>query len=269
MIDRSRIGCSTITFRKFPLETALTSIASLDLQWVDIASMPHFAPHFSRDLPLEEETARVRELLDISRLKARTFNVDIGPYLENMDAALHLTDRFVRAARMCGAPLVTLGSARLPTGQSITEAMRETTARFHRAAAELAAAQGVRLALETPYFGAIVGDAPEAQDNLRRIDHPAATIAYDTAHNSRGSLPMSESARRLAPHITHVHLRDHDGNANVYPLGAGQVPFADFFRTMKEVGYEGVYSLEFADGADSPEGMVDLARTSLLYLAKL
>ena len=114
---------------------------------------------------------------------------------------------------------------------------------------------GIRPAMEFLGFVEHVNSIATAREIMERSGDPTATIVIDWFHMVRGDgrETIPEDLRALkAEQIAIVHLDDvpyrkpfsemTDGD-RVYP-GDGDIPLADLFRVLGEVGYRGPVSLE-------------------------
>lgn len=120
------------------------------------------------------------------------------------------------------------------------------------AAVELCAAQKMRFALEG-HANVIAGTTDAMLRAFDRIPSPWFGTNFDVAwqYMQREYPPMS--VYKLRERIFHVHLRDTDGMiCYSYPIGQGVIDWNLFVRALKEVGYNGVLSLELA-GLNRPE----------------
>ena len=94
------------------------------------------------------------------------------------------------------------------------------------------------------------------EDILRQIeilDSPWFTVCVDTGHTNEahfhGAPSPGEMIRALGSHVTHLHLHDNNGTADLHipPIcdKRGGVVWEDVFDALEEVGYSGTYNFEF------------------------
>ena len=78
--------------------------------------------------------------------------------------------------------------------------------------------------------------------------HPALGINFDPSHTFPvGDFP-NISVYRLNKNIIHVHASDNDAVTNVHwRPGMGKIDWKAMFEALKEVGYDGVVSIELED----------------------
>lgn len=129
----------------------------------------------------------------------------------------------------------------------------------------IAADHGVKFAIEG-HAHVIVSGTDAMLRLFDRLDHPAATVNFDTSWHfiQREYLPMS--IHKLGRRISHVHLRDADGmlfyNA---PAGQGVVDWHGVLQALKDIGYDGFVSFEYS-GFDE---FLRVARESKDYIARV
>jgi fatty-acyl-CoA synthase len=88
-------------------------------------------------------------------------------------------------------------------------------------------------------------------------------VLWDIEHTVRGGEVPVDTATQLRRYIVHVHVKDsiRGENKNIQKLlGEGDIPLGDAVRSLKELGYEGWYSLETEKRwhPDAPEPEVSL-----------
>lgn len=126
------------------------------------------------------------------------------------------------------------------------------------AIAELAAAAGVTAALH-PHVGTVV-EGPAEVDRV--LDGSAVGLCLDTGHLLVGGTDPVALARRAAPRVAHVHLKDVDQSAaeavragrttytaavaaGLYrPLGGGDLDLPSLLTALDQAAYAGWYVME-------------------------
>lgn len=131
-----------------------------------------------------------------------------------------------------------------PEGLS-PEATREKVAAALRTAAQLAAAAGVELWLETHDSYSKASDAAAA---VRLADHRSLGVNYDNMHPHRAGESLETSMEVLGSLIRHTHFHDAVGRTDVLkivPLNTGDMPMDAMFRGLLAKGFEGYLSGEW------------------------
>ena len=164
------------------------------------------------------------------------------------DERRNQVDQAIRHAELAaalGAPLIRVfpdkiqsGATRLETRDNIAACLLEVAER---------APAGVRVGLETH------GDFARGQaaaEIIRLAEHKNVAIIWDVANSLAAGDSIEESAREVAPHLAHVHLRDAravEGTEHWLPVlaGRGAVSFAAAVDVLHRLGYGGYISFEW------------------------
>ena len=159
----------------------------------------------------------------------------------------------VEAARTMGASLffgmmyATPGkfSGRPPTQDDIrwiTEGLAEL--------AQFARRCDITLAIEpvNRYETYLLNTAAQAQAIVDAIREPNVGLLLDTYHMNIEDRGIPATIRRHAQSLRHLHLNESDRGM----LGGGNVDWSGIFAALKEIGYQGIGSIE-TFGATSPE----------------
>jgi sugar phosphate isomerase/epimerase len=127
-----------------------------------------------------------------------------------------------------------------------------TIAARYRALLEVGAQQGVVPMLELWGFSPLLSKLSDVSYVAIASDHPQACILADSYHLYKGGTPY-ENLRLLNGAAMHVfHINDYPGEParaeitdahRVFP-GDGVAPLGDLFRTLREIGFRGMLSLE-------------------------
>jgi sugar phosphate isomerase/epimerase len=147
-----------------------------------------------------------------------------------------------------GVTLITISGA--APDQDYARAYR-VAAREYREIAEIAAANGVRIAIEplNPILmnvDTFLCSIAHAERVIESVDRPQFGLLLDVWHIWEDS----DAARRIeknAGRIFGVHIsdwRDPRAIGDRYLLGQGVLPLVDLLRTIRKTGYTGAYTLE-------------------------
>lgn len=116
-----------------------------------------------------------------------------------------------------------------------------------RQCARYAQSIGIKYSLEMHPFR--YGAAVDGILRLREaVDCPILGVNFDPSH----TFPLGDMTHvaiyRLAHKLWHCDFSDNDGTTNMhFRPGKGKIDWASTMRALKEVGYDGVVSLEFED----------------------
>ncbi len=114
--------------------------------------------------------------------------------------------------------------------------------------AKVADSEGVDLALE-PCNGNLVYDFGTGQEFLTRCQQKRVMMTFDPSHFVLAGQDLGLAIRRFGKRIRHVHMKDAVGAAcstRLFPiLGEGVTDWPLFFKALRDIGYNGVLSVEF------------------------
>lgn len=244
-----RVVCSTISFRRHPLDRALFLISALGFRAIDLGALPGVCDH----VPYELTSAAVAEVaatIEASGLAVRSINADVGDLNRVVDVdgvaewEAHLAQLFDLAQRV-GAPAIVL-----PCGAPGQEPLQDLStdiglvADSLRRAATLAASHGLEIWVESQHSGRLCWNLERAQELTAALTGSGVRAVLDLSHVVASGDDILTWIDRLAPEIAHVHLRDaRQGDIHLTP-GAGDVDFAAALHALAARGYTGDYSLE-------------------------
>ena len=116
-----------------------------------------------------------------------------------------------------------------------------------KACAKVCEDAGVMMSVE-PHPGRYLANTDGALRLLEHVDSPAMGINFDPSHTFPvGDFP-NLSVYRLGKRIIHLHVSDNDGVTNVHwRPGEGKIDWRAMFQALKDVGYDGVVSMELED----------------------
>jgi len=272
-VDLSRLSCSTICFRAFPLEQALQAIESLGIRRYDVGMLGDFCPHFD---PLRADEEAERRFLDIvaaSPITLHSFNAGIGSHNEpeaGPDAIRAAGLRLLRLAARAGAKGVTVNCGKYRDRSRYPFADDAAlVAESIRVLAEEAQRLGLELSVEAPHKSSLVRTAEEAGRLVELCRHDNVRLIFDGNHHAAAGWGMRDAVEQVGRHIAIVHLRDADGADNRYPLGAGRIDYAEMFDALDSVGYAGPLAFEFSESWGSVKANAEMIRRSIDYLREL
>lgn len=262
------LGCSTLGFRRDPLDVALSEIAAQGFHLVDIAMYPSYCPHFDPKTATAAETSELEMLLDERGLTVATINATDG-LLGNpaqREQALAYARACLDLAHRLGAYGVTMQSGVEPAAGQWFEVARAVAPDL-RGLGDAASDLGLELTLEL-HKSMLMATGQEAADLMELVDRPAVGVALDPSHATYAGEDVAQIARTLGDLVKHVHLRDAIGQDILVVPGDGTVDFTALASALGEIGYgrAAIIELEYED-ATAAEVRPDLARAKEL-LAK-
>lgn len=116
---------------------------------------------------------------------------------------------------------------------------------------DYAAAKGLEIALELePFRLSLLNDVDSMVRFLDDCAHPAVRANIDISHLVLADCGPAEIAK-LKGRVAHVHISDCDGMVHGdLPPGRGIVKFRPYLQAIKEIGFEGVVSIELEYSPD-------------------
>jgi D-psicose/D-tagatose/L-ribulose 3-epimerase len=128
------------------------------------------------------------------------------------------------------------------SGEPPTNDEKQRAADVLRQAAEIAAANKVKLAIEylnrfECYFLTTAADARALVD---RVNHPSFRTMYDSFHANIEEKSPSKAVATLGDHFVHVHISESDRGTP----GTGMVHWDETFKALRRANYDGWLTIE-------------------------
>lgn len=241
-----RLGCSSLCLQGLPLGKALDEIAAAGFDFVDLVAVPTVFTHIDIVEPPVRQAARTRKAVAAAGLEVSS--VVAYPWVPTaLDKPDELRRRFenaVEVAAECGATTLvvdggnTSGAAAGRRDVGLTR-WQQTV----RAAIDVAAAQGIVVAVETPHAGTLAESLDHAIE-LMAAAPPDLHAAIDTFHLHRAGVDAVAALGHFGDRLAHVALGDWKDEAQAAP-GDGDVDFAATFDALGAAGWDGDVAAEF------------------------
>ena len=255
----SRLGCSTISFRRWPLAGALAEIKAQGFGETDLGSLPGVCDHVPIPLPADRVEELAEQIRD-SGVAVRLINADIADMDDPELDAAEMQRRLRTLVDLAQA--VGTSTIMLPCGRQGIEPLTElsndiaTVARTLSAAAEYLNASGVHLLVEAPHSRRLCATIERSEMLYEALGDEPVGAVLDFSHVVASGDDEVDAVRRFDGRIGHVHLRDAVlGDINL-SIGRGKVNFPAAIDALTSSGYEGHYSLELEthdiEDADRP-----------------
>jgi sugar phosphate isomerase/epimerase len=243
----SRLGCSTISFRRWPLPGALAEIKAQGFGETDLGSLPGVCDHVPIPLLADRVDALADQILD-SGVTVRLINADVADMDDpDLDAA-EMQRRLRTLVELAQA--VRTSTIMLPCGRQGTEPRTElsrdiaTVARNLTAAADFVNAAGLNLLVEAPHSRRLCATVERSEMLYEALGDSPVGAVLDFSHVVASGDDEVDAVRRFNGRIGHVHLRDAVlGDINL-SIGRGKVNFPAAIDALTSSGYQGHYSLE-------------------------
>ena len=268
-----RFGYSTNAFVKFSLPDAIRKIAGLGFKAVEImADRPHLYPPDFNDDNLSRLKGVLNETgLTVTNLNSFTLFAVGDTYLPSwIEPEKERRKIRIRHTRACLkiADFLNCKNISVPPGGPLDGVSRKTAlSRFYRGLEKvvpLAESLDVKILVE-PEPHLLLENTREFLDFIKGIQSAAVGINFDIGHFFCAGEDPGKAFETLCRWVGHVHVEDiaPDRSHNHLIAGQGAIAFADVFKTMARLGYQGDISLELYPYVDIPE---EAGRQSLSFL---
>jgi sugar phosphate isomerase/epimerase len=255
----SRLGCSTISFRRWPLPGALAEIKAQGFGETDLGSLPGVCDHVPIPLPADRVEELAEQVLS-SGVTVRLINADVAD-MDDPDLDSAEMQRRLRTL-VDLAKAVATSTIMLPCGRQGAEPRTElsrdiaTVARTLTAAAEYLNEAGIDLLVEAPHSRRLCATVERSEMLYESLGDSPVGAVLDFSHVVASGDDEVDAVRRIGDRTGHVHLRDAVlGDINL-SIGRGKVNFPAAIDALMTSGYQGHYSLELEthdiEDADRP-----------------
>jgi sugar phosphate isomerase/epimerase len=249
---KHEVGCSTLGWHFYDLDAALTGIASLGFQCIDIAMIPGICSHFDPVVATPAEKEALKKRVREAKFRVATLNTFKGFLGDSADreTALGFLRECLALAKEMGAYGLCIQSG-TPRAAADWQKAAMALAADLRLLGEAAAPLGLDIGVEV-HREMLISSSHEALELMKMVNHPRIGITLDPCHVTYGGENPAAVARALGPWVRHVHLRDAIGkNTEVVP-GEGTVDFAAFVAALDEIGYARPMMVELEYPAPAP-----------------
>ncbi len=272
---------------RVPLPDLPGVVADLGYQHIELSPRTDFLPFFRHPRADRAGVAAFRAALSgagVSVASVLPVYRWSGPDEDERQAAVRYWKRAIELTAELGCDVMNSEFSGRP------EAAEASEAQFWRSLEELLPVferEGIRLALE-PHPDDFCEDGLAAVDLIRGIDSDRVSFLYCAPHTFHQGGNLAEIMRYAGPLLTQLHLADTfdhrasgglryivnppGSTARVHQhldIGQGEVDWDLFFRTLAEVGFDGIATVCVFAWAERAEdsARVNLARIGE-YLAK-
>jgi len=255
-----------------PYDAAITRLASLGFKATELIA---WNKDFLNDYYTPETIRNLKKLLDgegvqLSQFVSTPHDLSSGDEGKR-EAAVEHWKRTVEVGAQLGSPIINMVSSHPfavkdgqevprittkplvskygyvpPRGLDWDQNFKDYVAAMRRCA-DLCEAAGVLMSVE-PHPGRYLGNTDGALRLLEHVNSKAMGVNLDPSHTFPvGDFP-NISVYRLGKKIIHCHVSDNDGVTNVHwRPGTGKIDWTAMFQAFKDVGYDGVISIELED----------------------
>lgn len=171
-------------------------------------------------------------------------------------------DLAIEYAKALNCPALNCLVGITPAGLSREQAT-ETLAGNLAFAAQALEKEGIRLLVEALNDKDIPGfhlvRSKDVMDLIQKVDHANIAFQYDIYHMQRMEGDLVNTMQALMDRIGHIQLADNPGR---HEPGTGEIHFANLFRAIDRIGYQGWIGCEYIPAARTEAGLgwLDLYR---------
>jgi sugar phosphate isomerase/epimerase len=255
-----------------PYETAIRRIASLGFKAIELIAWNR---DFLKDYYTADTIKKLRGVLKnegiaLSQFVSTPHDLS-SPDKAKRDAAVDHWKRAVEVGAELGSPIINMVSAHafgmkdgqeyprittkplvqtyhveVPSGLDWDQNYRDYVASLKKCAKACEKAK-VSMTIE-PHPARYLANTDGALRLLEHVNSPAVGINFDPSHTFPvGDFP-NVTVYRLGKRIKHLHVSDNDGVTNVHwRPGMGKINWKAMFQALKDIGYDGVVSIELED----------------------
>lgn len=273
-----KIGCGTVVFREFELERALDAMRTIGYEYFETQAVGPWCNHvqLGKTDPIQlADMARKYGFQGITGLWMPDGNIIMNEH--SVDSAV----RALEFADAAGIPVVHTGDGYKPAEMADEEAFellkRRLSEIFSRTntQAMLAIEPHGTFSLTAEGLSRILSLAPAEKlgvnfdgANIRRAGYVESNAEGSRWKAIEGSEKEVDVLRQVAGRVVHCHAKDLIRGKDGYEctaLGEGEVALQDCLGILRDVGYNGVVSLE-TEGGMPFETSFELAEKSFQYL---
>jgi myo-inositol catabolism protein IolH len=253
-----KIALDPYMLRKVPLLELPRVVAGLGYRYIEMSPRDDFLPFFLHPRVDRAGVAAFRRELAAAQVEVASVLPLYGwsgPDEDARQAAVRYWKRAIEITVELGVPVMNSEFNGRP------EAAPESEAQFWRSIEELLPIferEGVRLVLE-PHPDDFVEDGIAGVDLVRGINSDLVSFLYCAPHTFHQGGDLAAVIRHAGPLLTQVHIADsfnHNGSSGLryivnppgsavrvhqhLDIGQGEVDWDLFFRTLAEVGFDGI-----------------------------
>lgn len=273
-----KIGCGTVTFRKYSLKEALEKIKRAGYDYVEPQATAPFCPHIDVD---KDDPSAFKKMVKEYGFKGATALWSTHGAIIPDEKSVEYGKKCIRWAKEAGIPVVNIGDGFKPETVDEDEAWRILKKRLLEI---LEVAQKCQIYLAVEPHGTFSLTANGLKKIMSLSDSKWLAINYDTANIHRAAYVESKGESyawkvsgkkedevkvlsEVVGWIKHVHVKDIIGE-NCVALGKGEVDIKGCLKVLRDNGYDGVLSLE-TEGEFSAEEGEKLIEESRHYLTRI
>lgn len=258
---RKGLALHTWTLDTTPLAEVLAIAARTGWDAVELRQLD-----FARAAEAGQQPDQVIELVRAAGLPVAAVGVQYGWMFAEGDERERLLATFAESCRRAAALDCPLVMSPVDFGQGSLRRAAESVRRV----GDLAAEQGVRLAIEHQSQAEQLNSLERARELVALAGHPSCGLLLDTYHVERsggGPRAYEDVAPEEIFYVQYSDVaregREPGKTLDRLPPGGGVIPFAEIFRILAGKGYDGYLSYEAPNPATWARDPEAVAREAL------
>jgi inosose dehydratase len=264
-----KIGYSTWGMPTVPIDTAISHIADLGFDGIELTIIPRFTTELSALDAAERK--RIASLLKQHNLAlpaiaahSSLLETDPDAHAKNMWRLKGGVDLAVELAQRDELPAVNTTPGGKPEEWEIK---KDFLAERVGELVDYGASRGVTIAME-PHIGAIIDTPEKVLELLEIVNSPYLKVNFDISHFEIIGMPTEETVSALVPVSAHTHVKDQRGIAPDFEFlipGEGTFDYVGYLKAMQAHGYDGFITAEVSFMVQARENYDPLAAATLSY----
>ncbi len=264
-----KIGYSTWGMPTVPIDTAVSHIAKLGYDGLELTIIPRFTTELSTLDAAERK--RIAALLKehnlaLPAIAAHSSLLETDPdrHAQNMWRLKGGVDLAVELAQGDELPAVNTTPGGKPEEWDM---QKDFLAERVGELADYGASRGVTIAME-PHVGAIIDTPAKVLELLEIVNSPYLKVNFDISHFDIVGMTTEETVAALAPVSIHTHVKDQRGTAPNHEFlipGEGPFDYVHYLKEMQAHGYDGFITAEVSFMVQGREDYDPLAAATLSY----
>lgn len=258
-----KIGASTACFYPLETEKAVHELTALNFKTIEIFfnSFSELEPQFIDTVnnELNKNSCTVASVHPFtSAFESFMF---FSRYTRRFEDSVLYYDMFFRAAQQLGAKKLVLHGGRLEDAYKLSD---EEYCRRFALISQQAKKFGIRLLHENVRGHRAC--SPEFITKMKRLIPQYAAFVLDIKQAIRSGCKPIELVKAMGGSLEHIHINDNTPDSDCLLPGFGYFDFLEFFKAVKDTGYDGeaiieVYRANFENEND--------IKNSLEYLCSI
>lgn len=264
-----KIGYSTWGMPTVPIDTAVSHIAKLGYDGLELTIIPRFTTELSTLDAAERK--RIASLLKehnlaLPAIAAHSSLLETDPerHAQNIWRLKGGVDLAVELAQGDELPAVNTTPGGKPEEW---DTQKDFLAERVGELVDYGASRGVTIAME-PHVGAIIDTPAKVLELLKIVNSPYLKVNFDISHFDIIGMPTEETVAALAPVSAHTHVKDQRGTAPNHEFlipGEGPFDYVHYLKEMQAHGYDGFITAEVSFMVQGREDYDPLAAATLSY----